>query len=494
MTVKYKPSVLCISASDSLGLSGMQADLRAIESMNVHGACVVTATTAQNQQTFLSLNEVSDQAFESQLDALYQQDIFSVIKIGLIANEQQVKILINHAIFKHKKIILDPVLAATAGNIENSNSRLRGIKLLLPFVTLLTPNVQEVKALLNLKDKVLDIKKSAMALLALGVESVLIKGGHGEVIGQDYFYNTEHCFFIKQEPLDSSYSRGTGCAMASIVAAALANGASIMDAVVMAKMQIAAGFKQKFKIDSSSGSLLFPKWCHHLDYSAQQELEVALPQLYKNPEECEYRFAPCDGPLGLYPVVDRAHWLETLLPLGINIIQLRIKDLTADALKQEIEKAALISQKYNCKLYINDYWQLAIECDAYGVHLGQEDIDDADLCAIAKAGLRLGLSSHCFYEVARAKTLKPSYIAFGPVYSTQSKDMPWVPQGPQGLHYWRQHLPNVPIVAIGGIEGDRFEVVKQTGVDAIAMISAITLAHEPKAAALNYIHSFNSLP
>jgi len=150
-----------------------------------------------------------------------------------------------------------------------------------------------------------------------------------------------------------------------------------------------------------------------------------------------------------------------------------------------------IAKEHDCQLFINDYWQLAIECGAYGVHLGQEDIDDADLKAIADAGLRLGLSSHCFYEVARAKTINPSYIAFGPVYETQTKDMPWVPQGPQGLRYWRAHLPDMPMVAIGGIHGKRFTAVKETGVDSIAMITAITLADDPEQATRDYIQLFD---
>ncbi len=224
------------------------------------------------------------------------------------------------------------------------------------------------------------------------------------------------------------------------------------------------------------------------DALAQTKLQVQLPKVFSALEHYKFNFPRCHKPLGLYPIFERASWLERILPLGITVAQLRIKDLQGAALKQEIQTAVDIAKQYDCQLFINDYWQLAIECGAYGVHLGQEDIDDADLCAIAEAGLRLGLSSHCFYEVARAKTINPSYIAFGPVYETQTKDMPWVPQGPQALYYWRALLPDMPMVAIGGIHGERFDAVKATGVDSIAMISAITEADNPEKITQNYIN------
>jgi len=171
-----KPSVLCISAVDPMGMSGIHADLRALESMNVHGTSCITATTAQNQNGFQQLNSVSNEAFKSQLDALNDQDIFSVIKIGLLANADQVRLLLDHPIFQNKKVVLDPVLSATAGEIEAHESRLGAIQLLLPFVTVLTPNVGEAKQLLNSNE--LDSQALAIELLKLKASSVLIKGGH----------------------------------------------------------------------------------------------------------------------------------------------------------------------------------------------------------------------------------------------------------------------------------------------------------------------------
>ena len=485
------PCVLNISANDPMGLAGNHADLRAFAAMQVHGATVMTATTAQNQYDFFALNAVSDGAFISQLAAVKKQDIFDVVKIGLIANLSQARAILDCGILINKLCVLDPVLAATSGNITQTRDRIAAIKLLMPLVDVITPNHDEVRALV---DVVIDsdeaLVKAAQGFIDLGAKAVLIKGGHGENVAEDYFYSKDVSFYLSHDTYSKEFSRGTGCAMASLIAASIAQKASVLDAVVMAKMQIEVGFKHKFKIDESSGSLGFQPWQNHLDYNPADELQVQLPTLFGKRYEKSLSFKPCDGRLGLYPVVDRAHWLETLLPLGINIIQLRVKDLQGEKLKQEIQRAIAIARQYDTKLFINDYWQLAIECEAYGVHLGQEDLEVADLQAISDAGIRLGLSSHCFFEVARAKTIKPSYIAFGPVYETQSKDMPWIPQGPNGLKYWRAHLPQVPMVAIGGIYGERFTKVKETGVDSIAMISAITEAENPKQAALDYMALF----
>ena len=193
-------------------------------------------------------------------------------------------------------------------------------------------------------------------------------------------------------------------------------------------------------------------------------------------------FTPCHQPhLGLYPIVDRAQWLARLLPLGVRTIQLRIKDLSGEALQTEIRASIALARQYQTQLFINDHWQLALDFAAYGVHLGQEDIETADLRALQHAGLRLGLSSHCEAEVERALALQPSYIASGPIYPTLTKVMPWSPQTLAGLSTWRQRI-SCPLVAIGGIDISRLAAVWETGVEGVAVLSAITQAPDPEQA------------
>src|SRR3990167_1866628 len=191
-------------------------------------------------------------------------------------------------------------------------------------------------------------------------------------------------------------------------------------------------------------------------------------------------------PLGIYPVVDSSSWVLRLAKAGASAIQLRKKEGNSSTIQQEIKSAVQISREYSCRLFINDYWQWAIQYGAYGVHLGQEDIFHADFSAIYKANLRLGLSSHCFYEVARAHALRPSYLACGPIFATTSKTMLFSPQGLERLRYWQQ-LSLYPLVAIGGINLDNVSAVADSGVNGIAMISAILFAENP-IAVMNQLH------
>ncbi len=183
-------------------------------------------------------------------------------------------------------------------------------------------------------------------------------------------------------------------------------------------------------------------------------------------------------PINLYPIVDSAAWLAKLLPLGINTIQLRIKNVAQAVLHHEIESAVALAKQYHARLFINDYWQLAIEYGAYGVHLGQEDLQDADLNQLHQAGLRLGVSTHSLDEINTALSIKPSYLAFGPIFPTSTKIMKFSPQGLEELKYWCEHL-TYPLVAIGGINLARIPEVLATGVVGVAMISAITQAADP---------------
>ncbi|HEY3589302.1 MAG TPA: thiamine phosphate synthase [Buttiauxella sp.] len=186
--------------------------------------------------------------------------------------------------------------------------------------------------------------------------------------------------------------------------------------------------------------------------------------------------------LGLYPVVDNVEWITRLLDAGVRTIQLRIKDKHDKDVEADIVAAIKLSQQYQARLFINDYWQLAIKHHAYGVHLGQEDMDVANLDAIRDAGLRLGLSTHDNMEMDRALEARPSYIALGHVFPTQTKQMPSAPQGLEQLAAHIKTLGEYPTVAIGGISIDRVPAVLATGVGSVAVVSAITQADDWQAA------------
>jgi hydroxymethylpyrimidine kinase/phosphomethylpyrimidine kinase/thiamine-phosphate diphosphorylase len=172
-------------------------------------------------------------------------------------------------------------------------------------------------------------------------------------------------------------------------------------------------------------------------------------------------------------------WLETCLVNGIKTIQLRIKDKFDPKLESKVEQAVALGHKYQANVYINDHWQLAIKHKAYGVHLGQEDLYLADLAAIKMADLRLGLSTHGFYEMLRADNYKPSYLAFGAIYPTTTKDMTGQIQGLEKLKHFVPLMKSYPTVAIGGIDLSRAKEVAQTGVGSVAVVRAITESDDP---------------
>jgi hydroxymethylpyrimidine kinase/phosphomethylpyrimidine kinase/thiamine-phosphate diphosphorylase len=231
---------------------------------------------------------------------------------------------------------------------------------------------------------------------------------------------------------------------------------------------------------------------HFLTYGAFPEDEIDLPYLSPQPlTALPISFSHCGNDLGLYPVVDSYEWLSVLLPLGVTTIQLRIKNKMGDALEQEIKLSIELAKKYHARLFINDYWEFAIRHDAYGVHLGQEDLQHANLEKIRDANLRLGISTHCYWEAARAHACRPSYIACGPIYATTSKIMPFSPQGIPMLKRWRRTLSSYPIVAIGGINRERLPEVLATDVDGIAMISAITKTEQPLLSTSQFLHVIN---
>lgn len=218
-------------------------------------------------------------------------------------------------------------------------------------------------------------------------------------------------------------------------------------------------------------------------------LEPALPC----PTAADLAFAPCPTQLGIYAVVPDAEWVARLVALKVPTVQLRFKSDDAQAVADQVRRAEAAARGSETRLFINDHWRVALDVHAsapnsglYGIHLGQEDIDDADLVAIRSAGLRLGISTHGFAEMLRVAPLNPSYLALGAVFATPTKTMPTVPQGLGRLFAYaaamRTRMPAPPLVAIGGIDLAAMPRVLESGVGCVAVVRAITQAADVPAA------------
>ena len=382
-------------------------------------------------------------------------------------------------------VVYDPVAAASAGGVTTEVSP-DGLKRLYPYLNVITPNMPEAEKLTGIYLGAVD--DIAKKFHQFGIEQIVIKGGHTDddaCTDHGYVFNEhdeiEHKYSVTSAKVNTNYSHGGGCSFASSITGLLAHGCLLRDALTITKAFMHQGLK------ANEGKLFEYGPFEQTAFPASPEVypyvELTKPLVSLPSASFAELGIKRDGSqaLGLYPVVDSLEWLEKLMPLGIEIIQLRIKNLEGEALSKLIKSAVELSQNYKTRLFINDHWQLAIEHGAYGIHLGQEDIFEADLAAIQASGCRLGISTHGVYEFLLAQQLKPSYLAIGAIYPTKTKDMTGQIQGIDTLTNTLNVAQDIPVVAIGGINHERAPDVWQTGTDSIAVVTAITEAEDYKA-------------
>ncbi|MBB5213147.1 thiamine phosphate synthase [Microbulbifer hydrolyticus] len=493
-----RPIVWTIAGSDSGGGAGIQADLLTLHDFDVHGCSVITANTAQNTLGVPAINAVSDAVLQSQLDALIADLKPAAIKIGLLANAGQVKLVAKflrgvRAQGDAIPVVYDPVAVATSGaHLTEDSTGAAVLNELLPLCDLITPNGQELawlaqtdadtaEAILAAARKVRGDLPSALLVtgghfeIEPSITADLLCRGHDDTLAEDWLIG---------EKIETENTHGTGCTLSSAIAALLAKGYPLKDACVVANAYVRHGLRTGISdhIGAGPGPVGHCGWPGQLRdfpqilvkgserakcygcYSPQQAANFAAEFTH-----------PDSNRLGLYPVVDSVEWIEKLARAGVRTLQLRIKHPGED-LHQQIERAVAIGRDYDLRLFINDHWALAIECGAYGVHLGQEDLQSADLKAIQAAGLKLGISTHGFFELLYAHQFRPSYLAIGAIYATSTKDMSGQLQGPEKLARMVALLPDYALVAIGGINSERAPAVVASGVGSIAVVTAITEA------------------
>jgi hydroxymethylpyrimidine kinase/phosphomethylpyrimidine kinase/thiamine-phosphate diphosphorylase len=413
------PIAWTIAGSDPAAGAGIQADIKTMHAFGVYGCSVITALTAQNSQLVDQVEPVSPSLLARQIDLLIHDFPPQGLKIGMLPTQNLIETLLQAMSTLPSSVITlyDPVLIATTGKSLLCEDTLTLIReKLLPRLDWLTPNRPEAEWLLGRSIVTQsDMEGAAHDLHAMGVHQVLLKGGHVEgKDAVDYWTDGSQSAWVSSPRIKTRHTHGTGCTLSSAIIASLVSGYSPMDAVVIAKAYVNQGLRQAPQLGQGHGPL------HHGPFP---KTFIDLPRFYLDGDRRDALHFPAIGPQppGFYPVIDRASWLNTLLPLGVRTVQLRIKDLTGDALETEIQQAITWAKSANCHLFINDHWKQALTYGAYGVHLGQTDLMQADLQAVSQAGLRLGVSTHCWWEVARAAALNPSYLAIGPVFETSTK-------------------------------------------------------------------------
>lgn len=471
-----RPVVWSIAGSDSGAGAGLQADLRAFDTFDVHACTAVAAITAQNSVLVDRVAAVASDLLDAQLAALAADLPPRAVKTGLLASVDNVRCIARWIDRLREQrptaLVVDPVWRASTGaDLSSDALREALLRELLPRATAITPNRAEAAWLLGWDARTLQdsaaVERAAAALRALGPRAVVITGGDaGGSRSLDFIATPQACGWLALPRVDTPHHHGSGCVFASSMAAALALDFCSADAAVVAKMNTTHALHDTFPAGAGAGAVRPRRGA-----GARRDL---LPTLHAGTEEATLAFPPlADRRIGLYAVLDSAEWMERALAAGVRTLQLRIKDAGHPRLDAEIARSVRAARARQAQFFVNDHWRQAITHGAYGVHLGQEDLADADRDALVAAGLRVGISTHSLWEVCRARAWRPSYIACGPIHATTTKDMPWQPQGPGNLAWWCRLL-HEPVVSIGGMDGPRSNEAMRCGAAGVAVVRGIS--------------------
>lgn len=483
-----KPIIWSIAGNDSGGGAGLSADARAADAFGVHLCPVVAAITAQNSLGVQLVQATAAAVLEAQLAALAEDLPPAVIKTGLLGSAENVRVVAAwvqglRQINPHVRLVVDPVLKASTGAELADEALLAAYREeLLPLADLITPNQAEAQRL------------GLQAASTVSPDSSLcITGGdavQNPAWSLDWLQTPQATGWLALPRITTAHNHGTGCTFATSAAAALALGFVMADALVLAKMATAYALKHAYAAGQGAGPVAaaagFTQDASLMPYMGWG---MALPTVCLSANTAPAPLALADS---IYCIVDSLPRLQTVLAAGAKLLQLRIKrpehadNAWLTQLQSDIHAAVALAQEHDAQLFINDHLGAAMQAQASAVHLGQEDwaaLSDTARHVLAKklaqGSLALGISSHSLWELARARSLSPSYIACGPVWPTSTKDMPWLPQGLDNLAWWA-HMAGCPVVGIGGVLAyEQATQIAQTGAAAACIVRGIgdTPAH-----------------
>ncbi|MGQ3053782.1 MAG: bifunctional hydroxymethylpyrimidine kinase/phosphomethylpyrimidine kinase [Roseateles sp.] len=448
------PVIWSIAGLDSGGGAGLSADQRAADAAAVHLCPVAAALTAQNSVAVEAVFPVPPGQLDAQLGALADDMPPAAIKTGLLGGVEQLRVVTRWVDRLRERapvaLVVDPVLRASTGASLADEALLRAYREeLLPRATVATPNQREATRLVGEGCT----REQARMLQGLGMASVCITGGDaGGALALDWLASPHAKGWLALPRRDARNHHGTGCCFATALAAALARGFVAADAAVLAKMLTTSGLHARATPGAGAGPAR-PWGGFITDPGLLPALFDVLPACWP---------ARRGGPPaveGLYGITDSGARAAGLFDAGLRTVQLRVKRTTSEGdtawqarLRAQIEAA----RRPGATLVVNDHWREALALGVDFVHLGQEDllalstVDRRDLAEARARGLRLGISSHSLWELARTAAWAPDYVACGPVWPTLTKDMPWRPQGLGNLAWWVAMAP-APVVGIGGV-------------------------------------------
>jgi len=485
-----RPVVWSIAGNDSGGGAGIAADLRVAASFGVHLCPVIAAITAQNSCAVARVEPIEPEALDAQLAALEHDMPPTVVKTGLLGSPELIEVVarwIDRLRASHPvALVVDPVLGSSTGSSFADDATLEALRaLLLSRADLVTPNSREAETLTGVQD---GAPESAHALRSAGAGAACITGGDDAGALALDWVDTEHARgWLALPRIDTRHRHGTGCTFASGAAAAMALGFVPADALVLAKMATASALRHAYAAGRGAGPV-----AARAGFAADPGLLPAMSF-----DSVPPRWVPphpaTDGRIGLYAIVESAEHVRDVLSAGVRTVQLRIKQADSAGLRDGIRESIAACRQAGARLFVNDHWLLANELGADGVHLGQADLvalGEDGRRSLAQSGLALGVSSHSLWELARAKSLDPDYIACGPVWPTTTKAMPWRPQGLENLRWWCS-MAGAPVVAIGGIlAAEQVRAAASCGAAGVCVVRA--LGEQPRSAVAPLLEALRS--
>ncbi|MDE2456239.1 MAG: bifunctional hydroxymethylpyrimidine kinase/phosphomethylpyrimidine kinase, partial [Burkholderiales bacterium] len=487
------PVVWSVAGLDSGGGAGLSADQRAADAAGVHLCPVAAALTAQNSIAVEAVMAVPPAQLEAQLAALADDLAPAAIKTGLLGCAANVVVLARWVDRLRERaplaLVVDPVLRASTGAPLADEALVAAYReWLLPRASALTPNRREAAALLGVAEarSAAEVPAQARGLQALGVEAVCITGSDAdETAAHDWLASPQACGWLSLPRRASRHSHGTGCCFATAWAGAMARGFVAADGAVLAKMLTTSALDHDGATPGAGSGPVRPR----ADFIARRELLPAFgvgEQEPQAPQAAISARAAGPGLEGVYGITDSAADAARLMAAGLRVVQLRSKRGAQESaaawqerIRAQIAQALAAAREQGATLVVNDHWREAVALGADYVHLGQEDLlalapeDRRQFAQARERGLRLGISSHSVWELARTVAWQPDYVACGPVWPTLTKAMPWRPQGLDNLAWWVAMAP-APVVAIGGVlEPEQLERLAAAGATAGCVVRGL---------------------
>ncbi|KAA8536560.1 hypothetical protein F0562_029038 [Nyssa sinensis] len=469
------PHVLTVAGSDSGAGAGIQADLKACAARGVYCSTVITAVTAQNTVGVQGVNIVPDDFVAEQLKSVLSDMRVDVVKTGMLPSIGIVKVL--HQSLKEfpvRAFVVDPVMVSTSGDILAGPSILAGFREeLLHMADIVTPNLKEASALLGgmQLETVGDMRSAAKSIHDMGPRNVLVKGGDlpASLDAVDVFFDGENFYELCSSRIKTRNTHGTGCSLASCIAAELAKGSPMLSAVKVAKRYVETALDYSKDIFIGNG--------------LQGPFDHLLKLKNNVSSSCRQRaFDPSD--LFLYAVTDSGmnkKWgrsitdaVKAAIEGGATIIQIREKDAETRNFLEAAKACLEICHSCGVPLLINDRIDIALACDADGVHVGQSDMPVRIVRTLLGPEKIIGVSCKTPEQAQQAWIDGADYIGCGGVYPTNTKQNN-LTVGLEGLKTVGL-ASKLPVVAIGGIGFSNAESVMEIGVPnlkGVAVVSAL---------------------